>query len=161
MCDSSLSPWRWGKEENSPLCLGQDKNLVIFASFLGPQTSALSPCKLYWTTAPIAYIPVFHLVGNKCLVWEYWSKTSCFHCREAWAMTKIKLFDVCSFCKAVVVGVEKSMQIRVGFMMMLISFVLWLTFILSALHPVILAYYCFCSCTMVVIESLSIAVSHN
>lgn len=76
-------------------------------------------------------------------------------------MTKIKLFCVCCFCKAMAMRVEKSMQGHVGFMMMLISCVLWLTFILSTLHLVILAYYCFCSCTMVVIESLSIAVSHN
>lgn len=110
---------------------------------------------------PVEYIPVFHLLGNKWLVWEFWSKTSCLHCRGAWAITKLKLFHVCCFCKAEAVGVEKSMQSHVGFMMMLISCVLWLTFILSTLHPVILAYYCFCSCTMVVIEILSIAVSHN
>lgn len=110
---------------------------------------------------PVEYIPGFHLVGNKCLVWEYWRRTLCLHCRGVWAMTKIKLFHVCCVCKVVAMGVEKSMQSHVGFMMMLISCVLWLTFLLSTLHPVILAYYCFCSCTMVVIESLSIAVSHN
>lgn len=85
----------------------------------------------------------------------------CLHRRGAWAMTKIKLFHVCCFCKAVAEGVEKSMQSQVGFMMMLISRVLCLTFILSTLHPVISAYYCFCSCTMVVVASLSISVSHN
>lgn len=39
-------------------------------------------------------------------------------------MTKKKLFHVYGFCKAVSVGVEKSMQSHVGFMMMLISCVL-------------------------------------
>lgn len=116
------------------------------------QTSALSLCKLYWTTAACWIYPWFSPgEKKKCLVWEYWSKTLCLHCRGVWSMTKKKLFHVCGFCKAVSVGVEKSMQSHVGFMMMLISCVLWLTFLLSTLHPVILAYYCFCSCTMVVI----------
>lgn len=136
-------------------------------SLLSAMRSLIKP--LHWAHVncieqllPVENIPGFPLVGKKkCLVWENWSKTLCLHCRGAWAMTKKKLFHVCCFCKVVSVGVEKSMQSHVGFMMMLISCVLWLTFLLSTLHPVILAYYCFCSCTMVVIESLSIAVSHN
>lgn len=34
-------------------------------------------------------------------------------------MTKIKLFHVCCFCKAVALRVEKSMQSHVGFTVML------------------------------------------